>query len=65
MDKDESNFKLVQEDSGQFKYCICLSDIIDNILYEPYELRITSGEIAKNCQVYFTVSATSVTRVSV
>ena len=65
VDKDESNFKVAQVDSGQFKYCLCLSDIIDNILYEPYELRITSGEIAKSYEVYFTVSATSVTRVSV
>jgi hypothetical protein len=32
-------------------------------LYEPYELRIISGEIAKSYEVYYTVSATSVIRV--
>ncbi len=63
VDRDESNFKVAQADSGQFKYCLCLSHIIDNILYEPYELRIISGEIAKSYEVYYTVSATSVIRV--
>lgn len=62
-DVDNTNFKIAKEDDGQFKYCLCLSDIIDNILYEPYELRIVSGDIAKSYNVYYTVSATSVARV--
>ncbi len=62
-DVDNTNFKIAKEDDGQFKYCLCLSDIIDNILYEPYELRIVNGEIAKSYNVYYTVSATSVARV--
>ena len=62
-DRDLTNFKKVQTDKGQFKYCLCLSDIINNILYEPYELRIASADTVKDYNVYYLVSATSVTKV--
>jgi hypothetical protein len=63
-DKPTNDLNSVLEDDGQYVYCLCLSDIKLNILYEPYNLRIVSVSEIKNAAVYFTVTATNVARVS-
>jgi hypothetical protein len=62
-DRVDDDLRKTLDDDGNFKYCLCISDIKENILYSPYELKITTGEIAKTYSIYYTVSATYVTKV--
>ncbi len=63
-DRVDTNLKRTLDDNGEFHYCLCVSDIRENILYAPYELRITSVDEAKKYPVYYTVSSSYVTKVS-
>jgi hypothetical protein len=62
-DRVDSDLKKTLDDDGHFKYALCISDIKENILYSPYELRIVTGEIAKKYPVYYTVSASYISKV--
>lgn len=64
IDRDQPE-KLTKDDNGQFVYAVCLSDIRSNILYSPYELRMVELNDLKHYNVYYTASATSVTRVGI
>jgi hypothetical protein len=65
-DREDDEFRKTLDDDGQFVYCKCLSDLILNIIYEPYELRIIAKEdIKKASSVYYTISATHVTKVRI
>lgn len=63
VDRNDNDLRKTLEDDGRFEYCLCISDVKENILYSPYELRITTGEIAKQYPIYYTVSASYVTKV--
>ena len=62
-DRIDTDTSKTLDDDGQFRYCLCISDIKQNILYSPYELRVTTGSIAKKNHVYYTVSASYITKV--
>lgn len=62
-DRVDSDLKKTLEDDGRFQYAMCISDVKENILYSPYEIRTTTGEIAKRYPVYYTVSASYVTKI--
>ena len=63
IDRNDNDLRKTLEDDGRFEYCLCISDVKENILYAPYELRITDGEAAKKYPIYYTVSASYVTKV--
>jgi hypothetical protein len=62
-DKPVNDLIQVLEDDGQFVYCLSKSDIKLNMLYAPYDLRIVNAGEVKNANVYFTVTATNITKV--
>ena len=63
-DRVDTEFVKTLEDDGKFFYCLCSSDISSNILYNPYDLQIVSKRDVEASDVYFIVTASSVTRVS-
>jgi hypothetical protein len=63
-DRVDTEFVKTFEDDGKFFYCLCSSDISSNILYNPYDLQIVSKRDIDASDVYFIVTASSVTRVS-
>jgi hypothetical protein len=62
-DREDDEFRKTTDDDGQFVYCRCLSDLIENIIYEPYELRIVRKYDIERVPIYYTISATNVMRV--
>lgn len=62
-DRIDTEFVKTYEDDGKFFYCLCVSDITGNILYNPYELQIVTKKEVDVNNVYFIVTASSVTRV--
>ena len=63
-DRIDTEITKTVDDDGTYVYGMCKSDIILNILYSPYNLQVVESSDVKNASVYYTVSATYVTRVS-
>ena len=50
-------------DDGQFKYCIERGYNQPKARYNPYDLIVTTADVVKKCETYYTVSASYVTMV--
>lgn len=62
-DRLDTDLRKTLDDDGQFRYCLCISDVKENILYSPYELRVTSVDETRKYPIYYTVSASYTTKV--
>ncbi|XP_064622088.1 dynein axonemal heavy chain 6-like isoform X2 [Lineus longissimus] len=51
-----------KEDNGQFVYCLPRNRLQSTAKYDPYDLQVVSPNEARMCQVYWTVSASSITQ---
>ena len=66
IDDLEARNSRVKQDTGQYIYCVYLSDVKKTILYSPYDLLIVEPsklDDIKNCSNLFTVTASNITKV--
>ena len=53
-----------KEDPGDFVYAIPSSYINPKVEFNPYDLQVVSPHRARACNIYYTASASNITRVS-
>ena len=63
-DREDTEFNKTKDDDGQHFYCVCWSDVKQNILYSPYDLKIIKSSEINKYDIHFVITATSVTRVN-
>lgn len=63
VDRVDTEMKKTLNDNGEYVIAVCLSDIINNIVYSPYNLKIIQYEQVENFNVYYVITASCVTRV--
>lgn len=56
---------MAKEDDGEFFYCLPKNEDKLKAQYNPYDLQVVSANVALSKQMYFTISASYVTMVSV
>lgn len=56
---------MAKEDDGKFFYCLPKNEDNLKAQYNPYDLHVVSANVALSKQMYFTISASYVTMVSV
>lgn len=63
VDRVDTEMKKTLDDNGEYVIGVCLSDIINNIVYSPYNLKLIKYEQVENFDVYYIITASCVTRV--
>ncbi|XP_075719503.1 dynein axonemal heavy chain 14 isoform X3 [Rhinoderma darwinii] len=53
---------LIKEDTGEFIYCLPRSEGLPTARYDPYDLQVVPASTAVQCDVYWTVSASYVSK---
>ncbi|XP_068088957.1 dynein axonemal heavy chain 14 isoform X3 [Hyperolius riggenbachi] len=54
---------LVREDSGEFVYCVPRCGGDPSMRYDPYDLQVIPASTAVHCDLYWTVSASQVSKI--
>jgi hypothetical protein len=63
VDRIDTETKKTLDDDGEYVLAVCLSDIIQNIVYSPYTLRKIAFKDVENFNVYYIITASCVTRI--
>jgi hypothetical protein len=63
-DREDTEFNKTKDDDGQHFYCVCWSDVKQNILYSPYDLKIIKSSEINKYDIHFVITATAITRVN-